>query len=217
MYIYIYTFWSQWVCGLRLGSVAARLLGLRVRIPLGTWMSLVNIVFCQVERYLRQADHSSRGVLPSVVCVIVIVIAKPQSWGGSDPLAGLLRHEHTHTHTHAHTHTHIIYKPQSSESKLWSLFENVAGTFILLTLCLFIYFRNWQVSVLPSILQNMSSVFAFSFLKIFPFVVIILPNAYILNMLSIIHYHSARVNEITFRIKFLFSHLSTHLIIYVTF
>ena len=118
------------------------------------------------------------------------------------------------TRTHTHTHT---YNPQSSESKLWSLFENVASTFIPLTLCLFIYFRICFVSILPSILQNISSIFVFSFLKCFPSVLIILPDAYILNMLSIIHYHCGRVSEITFSIKCSFSHLPTHLIIYVTF
>jgi hypothetical protein len=37
--------------GLRRGSAAARLLGLWVRIPPGTWMclSLVGVVCCQVE------------------------------------------------------------------------------------------------------------------------------------------------------------------------
>jgi len=33
-------------------------------------------VWCQVERSLRRADHSSRAVLPSVVCLNVI--AKPR-------------------------------------------------------------------------------------------------------------------------------------------
>ena len=47
------------------GSRAACLLGLRVRIPLGAWMS-VGVVCCQ--RSLRRAYPSSRGVLPTVVC-----------------------------------------------------------------------------------------------------------------------------------------------------
>jgi hypothetical protein len=43
---------SQYPRGLRRGSVAARLLGLRVRIPPGPWMfSLVSVVCCQVEFY----------------------------------------------------------------------------------------------------------------------------------------------------------------------
>jgi hypothetical protein len=40
---------SQWPCGLRRGSTAARLLGLRVRIPPTAWMSVVSVVCCQVE------------------------------------------------------------------------------------------------------------------------------------------------------------------------
>jgi len=35
---------------------------------------LVSVLCCQVEVSLRLADHSSRGVLPSVVCLGVIVI-----------------------------------------------------------------------------------------------------------------------------------------------
>ena len=66
---------SQWPRGLRRGSSAARLLGLWVRIPPGHGrLSVVSVVCCQ--RYLRRADHSSRGVLPTVVCLCVIV--KPQ-------------------------------------------------------------------------------------------------------------------------------------------
>ena len=39
----------QWPRGLRRESAAARLLGLRVRIPPGACMSLVNVVCCLVE------------------------------------------------------------------------------------------------------------------------------------------------------------------------
>jgi hypothetical protein len=62
-------------CGraLRLGSVVTRLLGLQFRIPPGPRMS----VSC--ERYvlsgemsLRLVDHTSRGVLLSVLCLSVI-------------------------------------------------------------------------------------------------------------------------------------------------
>jgi hypothetical protein len=35
----------------------------------------------------RRADHSSRGVLPSVVCLNVIV--KPRKWGGLGPLGAV--------------------------------------------------------------------------------------------------------------------------------
>jgi len=40
---------ARWPRGLRRGSAAARLLGLRVRITPGTWMSLLNARYCQVE------------------------------------------------------------------------------------------------------------------------------------------------------------------------
>jgi len=40
---------SQWPRGLRRWSAAARLLNFGVRILLGSWMSVVNVVFCQVE------------------------------------------------------------------------------------------------------------------------------------------------------------------------
>jgi len=40
---------SQWPCGLRRGSAAACLLGLRVRNPPGAWMSVVSVVYCQAE------------------------------------------------------------------------------------------------------------------------------------------------------------------------
>ena len=41
--------WSQWPHGLRRGSAAARPLGLWVQIPPGAWMSVVCVVYCQVE------------------------------------------------------------------------------------------------------------------------------------------------------------------------
>ena len=40
---------SKWPCGLRRRSAAARLLRSWVRIPLGAWMFVVNVVCCQVE------------------------------------------------------------------------------------------------------------------------------------------------------------------------
>jgi len=64
---------SQWPRCLRLGSAAARLLGLRVRIPPWAWMP-VSCEYCVVSyRSLRRADHSSREVLPSVLCLNIIV------------------------------------------------------------------------------------------------------------------------------------------------
>jgi hypothetical protein len=38
----------QWSCGLRSGSAAASLPGLRVRIPTGAGMSIVGVVCCQI-------------------------------------------------------------------------------------------------------------------------------------------------------------------------
>jgi hypothetical protein len=43
MFVYIYQCWSQWPCGLRSRSSAARLLQSWVRIPLGAWM----FVYCE--------------------------------------------------------------------------------------------------------------------------------------------------------------------------
>jgi hypothetical protein len=52
---------SQWSRGLRCGSAAVNLLGLRFRIPLSARMFVS--CKCCVMRYLRRADHSFRGVL----------------------------------------------------------------------------------------------------------------------------------------------------------
>jgi hypothetical protein len=68
---------SQWPRGLRRGSGAACLLGLRVRLPTGEWKS-ISCECCQVQP-LRRTDLSSRGVLPNEVCLRVIV--KPRQWG----------------------------------------------------------------------------------------------------------------------------------------
>jgi len=58
---------SGWLRGLKYGPAAARLLGLRVRIPLGAWM-FVSCECCLLSgRGLCDgADPSSRGVLPSM-------------------------------------------------------------------------------------------------------------------------------------------------------
>jgi len=50
---------------IRRGSADVPLMGLRVRIPLGIWMS-VSCECCQVQ---VSASDSSRGVLPSVMCL----------------------------------------------------------------------------------------------------------------------------------------------------
>jgi hypothetical protein len=60
--------WSNaWVCGHSLAGFAGSN-------PNGWhgYLSVVSVVFCQVEVSVR-ADHSSRGVLPTVVCLSVIM------------------------------------------------------------------------------------------------------------------------------------------------
>jgi hypothetical protein len=53
---------------------AARLLGLWVRIQPGTWMSVSRECCVLSGRGLCvSADHSSRGVLPSVMCLSVMM------------------------------------------------------------------------------------------------------------------------------------------------
>jgi hypothetical protein len=52
-------------------------------------LSLVSVVCCEVDVSLRRADHSSRGVLQSVVCLSVI--AQTRQLGGLGPL-GLSSH-----------------------------------------------------------------------------------------------------------------------------
>ena len=58
---------SRWPWGLRRGCAAVRLLGIAG--SNSAWghgcLSFAGVVFCQVE---VSADHSSRGVLPNVVC-----------------------------------------------------------------------------------------------------------------------------------------------------
>jgi len=68
---------SQWPHGLRRGSAAASLLGLRVRVSPGAWMFVCLLwLLCVVrQRSLpRAVQPSSRGVLASV-CVCVCVCA----------------------------------------------------------------------------------------------------------------------------------------------
>ena len=84
---------TAWVCG-------RSLLGTAGSNP--TWRMYVCLlwVLCVVrQKYLRQADHSPRGILPTVVCLRVIV--KPRQRGGSGPLwggGGLSRHERKKLH-----------------------------------------------------------------------------------------------------------------------
>ena len=56
---------SQWPRGLRRRSAPARLLTSWVRTPPGAWMSVC--CECRVVEVSWQANHSSRGVLPTVV------------------------------------------------------------------------------------------------------------------------------------------------------
>ena len=56
----------QWSLGLRCGSAATRYLGLRLRYRRAVDISLLSLLCVVRWRSLRRADHSSRGVLPSV-------------------------------------------------------------------------------------------------------------------------------------------------------
>jgi hypothetical protein len=53
--------------------------------------SLVSVVCCQ-ERVSAMANHSSRGVLPCVVCLTKCDLEKFQQWGGLGKI-GLLSHK----------------------------------------------------------------------------------------------------------------------------
>jgi hypothetical protein len=83
--IYVY----QWPRGLRRGSVAVRLLGLRIRIPPWSWMS----VSCEC-RGLSGRNLCVRlitypgGILQIVVCLSVIV--KPRRLSGLGPLRAVV-------------------------------------------------------------------------------------------------------------------------------
>jgi hypothetical protein len=54
---------KAWVCGRSLAGIV------------GSNLSLLSVVCFQVES-MRRADQSSRGVLPSVVCLSVIVMPR---------------------------------------------------------------------------------------------------------------------------------------------
>ena len=60
---------SQWPRSLRRGSAPTRLLRLWVRILSGAWMCVFReSCVLSDKRSLRQSNHSSRGVQPTVVC-----------------------------------------------------------------------------------------------------------------------------------------------------
>ena len=65
------------------------LLGLRVRIPPAAWKFVSYDCWVSLGRSVRRTDHWSRGVLPRVVCLIVIV--KPRQTEGSGPLVAVVR------------------------------------------------------------------------------------------------------------------------------
>ena len=78
---------SQCPHGLRRGSTATRLLGLRVRIPPDVMDVCLLYVLCAERcKYLRRADHSYREVLSSAECLSsIVILLKCRSLG---PLGG---------------------------------------------------------------------------------------------------------------------------------
>ena len=69
---------KAWVCGRSLAGIAG---------SNPVWfmeVSLLCVLFIVRQTSLRRADHSYRGVLPSVVCLSAI--SHPQQWGGLGPL-----------------------------------------------------------------------------------------------------------------------------------
>ena len=80
------TIWrSQWPRGWRCGSVAARLLRLRIRIPPRVWLSLVNLC-CQIEVSAMGRSLVQRS---PTECGVSSVISKPQRWGSLGPSGGV--------------------------------------------------------------------------------------------------------------------------------
>jgi hypothetical protein len=81
---------SQWARGPQRESAAARLLGMRVRIPAGGMdVCLLSALFVVRCKSLRRAYRSSRGNLPSIMCMSAI--ENPQR-GGAGSL-GLSSHK----------------------------------------------------------------------------------------------------------------------------
>ena len=58
---------KAWVCGRSLARIVS------LNLAAGMDVSLLRVLCGVKYMFLRRADHSSRGVLPSVVCLIVIV------------------------------------------------------------------------------------------------------------------------------------------------
>ena len=63
---------SQWPCGLRLRSMAARLLRMWVRIPSGAWMFVVSVLCCQVEVFATSWSLVQRSPTDCGVSLCVI-------------------------------------------------------------------------------------------------------------------------------------------------
>jgi hypothetical protein len=80
------------VAGSKAGVWGLSLAGIVGSHPAGAWMSVrVSVVCCQVKRSLGRADHSSRGVLPSVACLCDLessIMRKPWPTRGVKPLEG---------------------------------------------------------------------------------------------------------------------------------
>jgi hypothetical protein len=76
---------SQWPCGLRRGSSAARLLGSWVRIPPGAWMS-VSCEWCALsgrglcDELITRPEESYR-----LWCVLNVCDHETSKWGGPGP------------------------------------------------------------------------------------------------------------------------------------
>jgi hypothetical protein len=82
-------FRSQLSRGLRLRSTAAHLLRSWVRIPPGhVCLSVVSIVFCQVEVLATSWSLIQRSPTDCGVSLCVIYKNKPREWVGQDPLVG---------------------------------------------------------------------------------------------------------------------------------
>jgi hypothetical protein len=97
---------SWWPRGLSLRSVAARLLGLWVRIPPVARMSAVNVVCYQ--RPLRRADPSSRVALPSV-CISMCVMRR-----------------NNNPHTYIEEVKEVRRKKKSWRQKLLAIVKNIS-------------------------------------------------------------------------------------------
>jgi hypothetical protein len=76
--------WFQWPHGLRRGSAATRLLGFRVRIPLGAWRSVscVSVVCRQVEVFA-----SGLSLVQRIVVCLSVIAKRRQLWASGPLLA----------------------------------------------------------------------------------------------------------------------------------